>query len=86
MNIVVKAVVTVNHSIDQDFLDGFGRKPEWNELSALIVGSTVDQLRDFDDGIQNQMLDRCPGLMNSYTQIGVNHLGSKSDENETKSI
>ena len=28
----------------------------------------------------------CPDLANSYTQIGVNHLGSKSDENETKSL
>ena len=28
----------------------------------------------------------CPDLINSYTQIGVNHQGSKSDENETKSL
>ena len=28
----------------------------------------------------------CPDLMTSYTQIGGNHLGNKSDEIQTKSI
>ena len=28
----------------------------------------------------------CPGLITSYTQIGGNHLGKKSDEFKTKSL
>ena len=29
---------------------------------------------------------QCLDLINSYTEIGANHLGSKSDEHKTKSL
>ena len=56
----------------------------WN--GALVVGPRA-RIGGRGAGVVSKTFHAyCPGLMNSHTQIGGNHLGSKSDEIETKSF